>query len=1085
MKRRLIMFLASLLLTAGAALAQTAVTGVVISQDDGQPVIGATVQVVGTNVGTVTDANGNFTLTAPRGKEIVKVSYVGMQTEELKVKGNMKIVLKHDNTQLEEVMVVAFGTQKKSAFTGSATVLNTDELQKAQVSNVTSALAGAIPGVQLTQNSGQPGSDPTIRIRGFSSINAKNDPLIIVDGAPYSGDLNNINPGDVESMTVLKDAASNALYGARGANGVIMITTKQAKKGQDAKVTLDAKYGWNTRALQHYDVISNPAQYYEMHYGALVSKYKNDGMSDVEAWQKANSTLTGTAANGGLGYNIWTVPDGQTIIGRDGKLNPNATLGYMAADANGKEYWIYPDDWEDEGTRTGSRQEYNLSINGGSDRGTFYASAGYLKNEGITAKSDFERFTGRLRADYQVKKWLKVGANLSFAHYDVNSLSTTNEGNEVSTANIWAFTNRIAPIYPLYVRGGNKAVMTDANGITMLDYGNGMNAGLNRPFIGDANPIQDNLLNTYQREGNSASATGFIDIDIIEGLKLTLNGTYHLDETRHTVVYNPYYGQFDNTGGTVNKEHDRNYNYNLQQLLNYTRTFSDKHTAQLMLGHEYYDSKDYALYAAKSKMFSQDNKELNGAILDEQSAGSYMERYNNEGYFGRLQYDYDNKIYASASLRRDASSRFAPDHRWGTFWSAGAAWILSKEKFMQSTENWFDMLKVKASIGSQGNDNIGNFRYTDQFNISNSGGEIGTSFKSKGTEDITWETNTNFNVGVEFQMFKRLSGSLEFYHRKTTDMLFAFTVAPSLGYASYYDNVGDLYNQGFELTLNYNAINKKNFTWDVNFNIASLKNRITMLHEDKKTNTFYDAEGNEYKGYTDKNFIITEGESMYTWRLRDYAGVNENGESMWWKNKYETVDNGDGTKTQKWTGRETTTKISEADYYVTGETTVPKFYGGFGTSVQAYGFDLSVNCSFQLGGKQYDATYADFMSSPVSNNTGTNFHKDLLDAWTPQNTGSNIPRFQYNDQYSASMSTRFLTSSSYLNIENINFGYTLPASLLSKIDIEKLRVYLSCENVCYFSARKGFDPRQSYNETANGTFYSPIRTFSVGATVTF
>lgn len=1079
------MFLASLFLFTGMALAQTAVTGVVISQDDGQPVIGATIQVVGTNVGTVTDANGNFKLTAPRGKETVKVSYVGMQTEEFKVKSNMRVVLKHDNTQLDEVMVVAFGTAKKSAFTGSATVINSDELKKAQVTNVTSALAGVVSGVQLTSNSGQPGSEPTIRIRGFSSINAGQDPLVIVDGAPYSGDLNNLNPNDVESMTVLKDAASTALYGARGANGVIMITTRQAKRGQEAKVTLDAKYGWNTRALQHYDVISNPAQYYEMHYGALYNKYVSDGQSAVEAWQNANGVLTGSAANGGLGYNIWTVPQGQTIIGRDGKLNPNATLGRMVTDKNGNSYWITPDDWEDEGTRTGTRQEYNISINGGNDRGTFYISAGYLKNEGITAKSDYERYTGRMRADYQVKKWLKVGATMSFAHYDANSLSTNNEGQETSMGNIWAFTNRIAPIYPLYVRDADKNVMYDDNGIKMYDYGNGMNAGLNRPFIGDANPLQDNLLNTYQREGNTASATGFMDIDLYEGLKLTINGTYHLDETRWTNVYNPYYGQFDSTGGTVGKEHDRNYNYNLQQLLNYTRTFGDKHNAKLMVGHEYYKTTDYVLYASKSKMFSQDNKELSGAVVDGQSAASYKAEYNNEGYFGRLEYDYDNKIYAQASLRRDASSRFAPDYRWGTFWSAGAAWIISKEKFMESTEGWLDMLKIKASVGSQGNDNIGSYRYTDLFNIVNSGGEIGTSFKSKGSEDITWETNTNFNVGVEFQLFKRLSGSLEFYHRKTTDMLFAFSVAPSLGYSSYYDNVGDLYNQGFELELNYNAISRKNLTWDVNFNIASLKNRITMLHDDKKTNTFYTADGKEYKGYTSSSFIISEDLSMYTWRLREYAGVNDKGESMWWKNVYETVTNADGTTTQKWAGREKTNDFSKADYYVTEETTVPKFYGGFGTTLRAYGFDLSVNCSFQLGGKQYDSTYADFMSSPISNSTGSNFHKDLLGAWTSENTGSDIPRFQYNDLYSAASSTRFLTNASYLNIENINFGYTLPASLLRKIDIETLRVYLACENVCYFSARKGFDPRQSYDELTNATRYSPIRTFSVGATVTF
>lgn len=627
----------------------------------------------------------------------------------------------------------------------------------------------------------------------------------------------------------------------------------------------------------------------------------------------------------------------------------------------------------------------------------------------------------------------------------------------------------------------------DGNGIRMMDYGNGMNAGFVRPFIFDANPTQDNLLNTRNREGNAASANGYIDIDLIEGLKLTLNGTYNLDETRWTTVYNPYYGQFDTTGGTVEKEHDRTYNYNLQQLLNYTRTFNNKHNAQLLLGHEYYYSYGYGLWASKSKMFSQANKELNGAIIDGQTAGSRKTRYNNEGYFGRLQYDYDGKIFGSASLRRDASSRFAPDHRWGTFWSLGAAWIMSKENWWN--DSVVDMLKVKASIGSQGNDNIGDYRYTDLFDISNSDGEIGTSFRSKGTEDITWETNTNFNIGVEFQMFKKLSGSLEFYHRKTTDMLFSFAVAPSLGYSSYYDNVGDLYNQGFELTLSYNAIRTKNFNWDINFNIASLKNQITMLHEDKKTSTYYGADGKEYKGYASGSFVITEDQSMYTWLLREYAGVSEDGQSMWWKSTFETDDKGNRVKDANgnyiWTGREKTTTMSEADLYVTEESTIPKFYGGFGTSVQAYGFDLSVNCSFSLGGKQFDSTYQSFMSSPTNANAGHNFHKDLLNSWTPENTGSNIPRFQFDDLYSAYNSTRFLTDASYLNIENINFGYTLPATLMRKIDVEKLRLYVACENVAYFSKRKGFDPRQSYTERANATNYAPIRSFSIGASIVF
>ena len=485
-----------------------------------------------------------------------------MQTQEVAIKPSLKVVMKSDTEMLDEVMVVAFGTAKKSAFTGSAKVVGTEKLEQSQVTNVTDALAGAVPGVTLTSNDGAPGAKSSIKIRGFSSINAKNDPLIIVDGAPYSGDINNINPNDVESMTVLKDAASNALYGARGANGVIIITTKRANMSGEAKVTFDAKWGANTRALQKYEVIDNPGMYYEMHYRAMNNYYKSTGMNDQAAWLEANKNLFGS--NGGLGYNVYTVPDGQFLIGQNGKLNPNATLGRVV-NYKGRDYLLTPDDWEDVGMRTGLRQEYNFSVSAANEKSSFYVSLGYLGNEGITEGSDLKRLTGRLKADYQAKKWLKIGGNMGYARFDSNSLS--NNGTSSSTGNIWAFVTQMAPIYPAYVRNADGSIMVDNNGIGMMDYGSGINAGMQRPFIADANPILDNKLNTRNSEGNAINGNAFVDITPIEGLKVTFNGAFNLDETRHSYVYNPYYGQFDSTGGTVSKYHTRTYDYNLQQLV--------------------------------------------------------------------------------------------------------------------------------------------------------------------------------------------------------------------------------------------------------------------------------------------------------------------------------------------------------------------------------------------------------------------------------------------------------------------------------------------------------------------------------------
>ena len=977
--------------------------------------------------------------------------------------------MKPDTEMLEEVMVVAFGTAKKSAFTGSATVVSAEKLEQSQVTSVTDALAGAVPGVTLTSNNGAPGASASIKIRGFSSLNAGNDPLIIVDGAPYSGDLSNINPNDVESMTVLKDAASNALYGARGANGVIIITTKRANMSGEAKVTFDAKWGANTRALKKYDVITDPAMYYEMHYGAMKNYYMNQmNMSDQAAWIEANNNLFGS--NGGLGYNVFTVPEGQYLIGQNGKLNPYATLGRVV-NYKGRDYLLTPDDWDKVGSRTGLRQEYNFSISAANEKSSFYVSLGYLGNEGITEGSDLKRLTGRLKADYQAKKWLKVGANMSYARFDSNSLG--NNGSSSSTANVWAFTTQMAPIYPAYVRNADGSIMVDGNGIEMMDYGSGINAGMQRPFIADANPIQDNKLNTRNAEGNALSGNAFVDITPLPGLKVTLNGTFNLDETRFTYVYNPYYGQFDSTGGTVSKYNQRDYDYNLQQLVSYATSFGDNNF-DILLGHEYYDYRLNYLGASKSKMFSQDNHELDGAVIDGQAATSYKKRRNNEGYFGRLQYNFDERIFGSASLRRDASSRFHPDYRWGTFWSVGGAWLINKESWFYAP--WVQELKIKASVGSQGNDNIGDFRYTDVFDIINSDNKVGTAFYSKGTKDITWETNTNFNIGAEFQLWNRVTGSIEYYRRKTSDMLFSFSVAPSLGYSSYFDNVGNMVNSGVEMDFNVNIFNTRNFIWDVNLNISTLKNRLTMLDPDKQISTEYAADGKGYKGYSSGNFFIAEDLPMFTWRMKEYAGVNEDGESLWYRNTKDEEGNV--------TGRETTKTYADADYYITEETSIPKVYGGFGTKLKVYGVDFGINFTYQIGGKQYDGTYAYFMSSP-SGSAGSNYHKDLLNAWTPENTGSNIPRFQLNDQYSAAASTRFLTNASFLNIQNINVGYTLPSRWTKKMAISSLRLYMSAENVFYWSKRKGFDPRQSYNETTNATYYSPMRTISGGVTFEF
>ena len=995
-----------------------------------------------------------------------------MQTQEVAIKPTLKIVLKPNSEMLDEVMVVAYGTAKKSAFTGSATVVNAEQIEKIQSSNVANALSGKVAGVQLNTASGQPGAtSPTIRVRGIGSITAGNAPLVILDGAPYDGDLNNISSQDIESMTVLKDAASNALYGARGANGVIIITTKKGNAGQ-ARVTVDAKWGGNSRNAQDYNTISSPAQYYEMYYGALKNYFQSatDQKGNLiyptfeSVYKQANSQLT-AGGDYGLAYNVYSVPEGQYLIGRNGKLNPNATLGNVVS-YGGNQYTLRPDNWLDEAYRNSLRQEYNVSVSAGTDKSSFYASVGYLKNDGITANSDFERLTARLKADYQMKEWLKIGANMSYTHFDANSLGEDGASN--SSGNIFAFATQIAPIYPLYIRDGEGNIMQDKYGNTRYDYGSKDNAGLSRPFLSGGNPYSANILDTNNAEGNVMTATGFADIRFLKDFKFTWTSGVTVAETRTSQYTNPFYGQYASSNGIAYKFHTRDFFYNHQQLLNYKKSFGS-HNVEAMIGHESYRYKYYYLYASKSNSFIPTNTEIAGAIT-ENGSNSYTTDYNTEGYFGRIQYDYDEKYFLSGSYRRDASSRFHPDHRWGNFWSAGAAWIISKEDFFNV--DWIDMLKVKASYGSQGNDNIGNFRYVNTYDITNSDGHPAAVPAIKGNKNITWETNGNFNAGFDFEVLdQRLSGTVDYFYRKTTDMLFAFPLPPSYGYTSYYANIGDMRNQGIEIELKGTPIQTNDFTWDLGLNLTHYKNKITNLPEERRTMV---VDG--VPGYSSGNYYYGQGEPLYTYRLKKFAGVNqETGEAMYYKN----VTDADGNVI----GREATTSYSAADYYLCG-TALPDAYGGFNTSFTYKGFDLSVDFIYQIGGQVYDSDYAGLMASPTKNSKGTNFHADMLNAWTPENH-TNIPRLQYGDNYTAASSDRFLTDASYLSLQNINFGYTLPASLTRRANIEKVRVYLVADNIWMWSKRQGLDPRQSISGTITNSYYAPMRTISGGITLTF
>ena len=1125
MGKKILSLLACIVLSAGMALAQNrVVTGTVIDAETGEPLPGASVKLQGTSTGAVTDNNGNFVLkNVPLSIKKVVVSFMGMETVEASIRNKMTITMTSDSKALEELMVVAYGKQSKSSFTGSAAIVGADEIAKVSVTNAIDALKGKAAGVQINTATGQPGSTPQVRIRGFNSLVSGMEPLYVVDGSPFSGSLNDINPNDIESMSVLKDAASTALYGARGGNGVILITTKSGKKHKDATINFEAKWGSNMKGSTDYHRITDPRGYYETYYQGLFNYAKTQlGKTDpVAAWRWANDNIIDNSELG-LHYNVYNVPQGQALIGQNGKINPNATLGNVVTGADGNQYLLVPDNWDDEIYHRGLRQQYSLSASGASDKGGYYASFDYLNNEGITYASDYERFSARVKADYMLKKWLRLNTNLSYNHFSSNSMDSE-EGN-TSVGNPF-YMHNIAPIYPIFYRDAEGNILThQASGLKGYDYGGAdTQLGLVRPQAG--NPVGDLLANQNRSQGNSFNGDFSFDAYITKHLTFTSINNIFFRESRSNSVTNPWFGQYAANKGMTYMQNDRRFVTNFQQRLNWHRQFG-KHDVEAMVGHEYFRRTTDYLYAQKNNMFSQDNTELNGAVVLDR-AGSSLSKYNTEQILMRAMYVYDERYTVMGSYVRQASSVFHPDHRWGNFWSASTGWMITKEKFMEKTSNWLDELKFKLSYGQNGNDDVYTYMYTNRYDIVNSNNNVSLVPSTTGkNENLSWETSSKFNTGFDFSLFRgRLTGGLEYYNNKTSGLISYVPYAPSYGYQGYYDNIGNMRNQGFELSLSGDVIRTKDLNLNIYANISTNQNRVTELADERKIRTLvsYDPETNTYErslGYTSSNYAYTEGRSRYTYSTAKYAGVyNENtwtstfapgeldalresdpakyqkliddkgdpsqyGKALYYKTKYKLDAEGSVMKDENGMdmieGFYTTTSGSDADSYMVCDV-LPKAFGGFGLNFSYKGLDLSLDFQYQLGGKVYDSEYASLMSL----NNGYGFHKDLLNAWSENNASSTIPRLNPGDSYTASRSDRFLTSASCLTFGNFTFGYTLPKQWTRKAYMDKVRVYVSGDNLYTWSARSGLDPRLSVEGEPNGLMYAPMRTINGGVQITF
>ena len=1048
MKRKLMLLMTCLFIGIGLVNAQVSkVTGTVISEEDGLPVVGASVVVKGTTNGTITDMDGKFVLTnVPSSAKTLMVSFIGMRTVEVAIASNVEVMLQSDTKVLDEVMVVAYGTAKKSSFTGSAATVRGDKIQKMQVSDLSKSLEGAVAGVQIASSSGSPGTSAEIRIRGIGSISSSQEPLIVVDGVPYEGSLNSISTQDIESMTVLKDAAANSMYGARGSNGVIIITTKGSKSGKP-RINFDARFGTNQRGVPTYDVMTDAGQYYEL----MFESYRNslEGNISGDAAQYAAENMIGKI----LKYNKFKgVADNALINPATGKLNPAA-----------KEY-KWTDDWTKDPFENGKRQEYNINIAGGTDKTQAYASLSYLEDEGYMVGSGFERISARVKVDQNIGKNFRVGGNMAYSNTIRRQFGSESGG---TYSNIFMFSQSIAPIYPIYLYDTNGQLMLDEKGNPRYDFG----SEYGRPYSSEQNPYATAKENIYKYMADNLSSRGYLEAKFLKDFKFTLNVAYDVFNLTNTQFSTPIGGDAYNVGG-------RGYNYtsrrgalNLNQLLNWTREFGE-HNFSVLLGHETKNDHYKYLEGHMTNFADPTNPDFSNAATY-QGLTSYTSEYALEGYFGKLEYDYADKYYLTGSYRRDGSSRFHADNRWGSFWAVGASWRAKEEAFLKDVE-WLDNLKVKASYGTQGNDNVGySHNYSDLYVVERVDGEPAFSKVLRGNKDLTWEKSNNFNAGFELGLWSWLDFNFDFFIKETKDMLYYSPLPPSQGSPSgIYRNEMDMKNTGVEFELTANIFDNDNFKWNVSLNGTHYKNELTKLPISKPADKYPD-------GYQSGSYWRKIGGSLYDFYAYEYAGVDpENGKPQY--KKYLTDENGNETGEI-----ELVNDVTKATRRQTGKSSIPDFVGGFSTSFEAYGFDLSIQTAFQLGGYVYDSNYSGLMNE---GDAGQNFHKDMLNRWTPENKNTNIPAVSYQIQSQSITQGNtvdfFLTDASYFSLRNVTLGYSLPASMVKKAGIEKLRVYLTGDNIWLKSKREGLDPRMYFTgETKMG--YSAVRTYSVGLNLTF
>jgi len=1009
--------------------------------DGSGPLPGVSVIIKGTNKGTQTNFDGAYQILAKQG-DVLVFSYVGMKTVEAKVaaSANVNMTMQEDSNMLDEVIITAYGTSTKAAFTGSADVVGSKDLELRSVTSAISAIEGRATGVQFLSASGQPGSSPTLVIRGVGTLNGSSDPLYIVDGMQFEGDMSTISPGDIESFTILKDAASTSLYGSRAANGVVLITTKSGNKGA-IKVSASVSSGLVSRGISEYDAVT-PGQYYETMWEALRNTSAGGG---DPAYASAN-------IYGRLGYNPFDVSNDQ-IVGTDGKLNPNANLIYQGLD------------WYDAMEQTGIRNNYSLSIAGGGDNHKIFFSASYLDEEGYVVTTEFDRLTTRLNADFELNHWITMGGSTNIS---LSKSSGPTSSGASSIANPFGFAKGMGSIYPVYVNDLDGNFVRDAAGNPIFDNGEGYSEyNINtRPRNQGRHALQELLLNDERSNDNSYGFRYYADFKIIEGLNFRLNYGRDIQEGLDKEYENNIIGDAQPTG-RYSEDRNRRDVENFNQILTYKKSFKDIHNLEITAGHEsfkrlYVGSTTTSIKQVVEGIYEFDNfaepVSLDGATTEKTI----------EGYFLRTNYNYDNKYYISASARRDASSVFDAESRWGNFYSVGASWRIDQEDFMDNV-SWVDNLKLRASFGQVGNDDLGDFYLSQpRYGLTQNAGSPALYWSEIGNAELQWETVESFDVALEFGLFNNiLEGSFEYYKKNSTDLLYDLPIAPSNGLNEFPTNVADMYNSGFEVSLTGHLVDKNDFKWDLTLQASTFKNEITSLP---------DPVVNGSKRWE-------EGRSRYDFYLLHTAGVDpDNGDQLFYM--YEIDDDGNSVPVLGADGvQETTNDWEETERAYTGDSSIPDLVGSVSNSFRYKGFSLNVLTTFGVGGTILDNGYSAMMHS---GSYGASSHPDILNAWRQPGDVTDVPRLQNGStKLVLSQSTRFLTDASFWTLKNVNFGYSFDSSITDKLGLDNLRIALTGENLYIKTNRTGLDPQYGLAGTGEGIDYSPSRIFSFDVTFSF